>query len=151
MNDLVTKEILVRVMHHEKPINGAEEKGLFPFRKAFHSSVDIERSLPKDVIEVLFNQWILTEYRLGPRFANMSEEDVFAWVAKLKEGLGPLGSLALPELVGLIHGLVTVVDKLLSSGLPNQESQQTSSLGTLGSGVHQGSAMATSFSGEQHD
>jgi hypothetical protein len=142
--------MLASCCHRDKPIPGSEAKfGSPKYPRLFADSKDVEASLGKQEIGILFDMFLMCEFELGPRLSVLNEEDIDLWIERLKRGLDPLPRLSLPDLVELIRGLHQRVVKL--SGFLNQDSPDSSSPDTSGLQDLGNSVTGNSFSGEPQD
>lgn len=102
-----------------------------PNKPVFYTKEQVRRTLSNDQIGVLINYYMITKTRLGPIVADLSEAEMDAWLARLKEGGAafPLGLLSSETRDALLMHSVSLLfnspTDTSSSGSPAPESLPT--------------------------
>ena len=131
LGDLIAHELLCMACYSDKAQPGMEDSDGNPiYARVFTSPNAIRSKLTADETLVLFNAYRIVQYKYGP-FENsiQSDEELEAWIQRLKEGGSafPLLVLPLPQLAELTYCL----SEKISSLCQILESQRSSLPDTL--------------------
>jgi hypothetical protein len=98
--------------------------------RLFATPDDLRRLLTADELASLFNTYVTVQYRYGPLWRTLTDEEVEAWLARLESGVGayPLSQLEPGQLVQLVTSLAEHLrSSRTDSGSPGSPSADGSS------------------------
>ncbi len=125
LGDLIAHELLCMACFSDKESGIVDSEGNPVYAKVFATPYHIRSKLTADETLVLFNAYRLVQYKYGPleKYVD-SDEDLEAWIQRLKEGGSafPLSVLPLPQLAELTYSLsekISSLCQILASQLSN--------------------------------
>lgn len=115
LGDLIAQELLCMACYTDTETGILDPFGNPTYAKVFHNPQSISAVLSADETLILFNQYRYVQYMYGPFEKTINDDDdIEAWLHRLKEGGSafPLLALPLPQLVDFTYCLSEKISTL---------------------------------------